>query len=71
MDFKLMTLIYIKINTEVIQPNYSKIITIDDNIDTDTYVADNKGGKLFIVTNYNAPNQRLVKIGRASCRERV
>ena len=34
----------------------SEIITIDDNIDTDTYIADNKGSKLFIVTNFNAPN---------------
>ena len=38
----------------------SKIITIDDNIETDTNVADNKGSKLYIVTNYNAPNQRMV-----------
>ena len=38
----------------------SEIITIDDNIETDTYVADNKGSKLFIVTNLNAPNQRMV-----------
>ena len=38
----------------------SKIITIDDNIETDTYVADNKGSKLYIVTNLNAPNQRMV-----------
>lgn len=38
----------------------SEITTIDDNINTDTYVADNQGSKLFIVTNYNAPNQRMV-----------
>lgn len=38
----------------------SKIITIDDNIITDSYVADNKGSKLFIVTNLEAPNQRMV-----------
>ena len=38
----------------------SEIITIDDNIETDTYVADNKGSKLYIVTNLNAPNQRMV-----------
>ena len=44
---------------DLTKPN-SKIITIDDNIVTDTYVADNKGSKLFIVTNYNAPNQRMV-----------
>ena len=44
---------------DLTQPN-SKIVTIDDNIDTDTYVADNKGSKLFIVTNFNAPNKRMV-----------
>ena len=44
---------------DLTKPN-SKIITIDDNIVTDTYVADNKGSRLFIVTNYNAPNQRMV-----------
>ena len=41
------------------KPN-SEIITIDDNIATDSYVADNKGSKLFIVTDLNAPNQRMV-----------
>ena len=44
---------------DLTNPN-SKIITIDDNIETDSYVADNKGSKLFIVTNFNAPNQRMV-----------
>ena len=44
---------------DLTKPN-SEIITVDDNIDTDTYVADNKGSKLFIVTNLNAPNQRMV-----------
>ncbi len=44
---------------DLTKPN-SKIITIDDNIETDTNVADNKGSKLYIVTNLNAPNQRLV-----------
>ena len=44
---------------DLTKPN-SEIITVDDNIDTDTYVADNKGSKLFIVTNFNAPNQRMV-----------
>ena len=44
---------------DLTKPN-SEIITVDDNIDTDTYVADNKGSKLYIVTNFNAPNQRMV-----------
>lgn len=44
---------------DLTNPN-SEIVTIDDNIVTDSYVADNKGSKLFIVTNLNAPNQRMV-----------
>ncbi|NLB20592.1 MAG: S9 family peptidase, partial [Clostridium sp.] len=38
---------------DLTKPN-SEIITIDDNIDTDSYVADNKESKLYIVTNFNA-----------------
>ena len=44
---------------DLTKPN-SEIITIDDNIDTDSYVADNKESKLYIVTNFNAANQRMV-----------
>src|SRR5699024_6537156 len=38
----------------------SDFVTILDNTDTDTYVMDNDGSKLFIVTNLNAPNKKIV-----------
>jgi len=38
----------------------SKIITVVNNFDSDNYVLDNEGSKLFIVTNLNAPNKKLV-----------
>jgi len=41
------------------KPN-SKLITISDNFDNDTYVIDNQGSKLYLVTNLNAPNQKIV-----------
>ncbi len=40
-------------------PN-SKIITVVNNFDSDNYVLDNEGSKLFIVTNLNAPNKKMV-----------
>jgi prolyl oligopeptidase len=43
------------------QPN-SNFITIQDNFDSDTYVIDNKGTKLYLVTNLNAPNQKIVTV---------
>lgn len=42
-------------------PN-SKIITVVNNFDSDNYVLDNEGSKLFIVTNLNAPNKKLVTV---------
>jgi len=38
----------------------SPILTIVDNFDNDHYVLDNQKGKLFIVTNLNAPNKKIV-----------
>lgn len=40
----------------------SKIITISGNFDSDNYVIENVGSKLFIVTNLNAPNKRIVTV---------
>ena len=37
-----------------------KMVTMADNFDTDSYVIDNEGTLLFIVTNLNAPNQKIV-----------
>ncbi len=40
-------------------PN-SEIITVDEDMETDEYIAHSEGNKLFIQTNADAPNQRLV-----------
>ena len=40
----------------------SKIITISGNFESDSYVIENIGTKLFIVTNYKAPNKRIVTV---------
>jgi prolyl oligopeptidase len=40
----------------------SKIETIIGNTDSDTYVIDNVGSKLYLVTNLNAPNQKIVTV---------
>ncbi|MFD2587503.1 prolyl oligopeptidase family protein [Croceitalea marina] len=36
------------------------LITILDNTDSDTYVMENEGSKLFMVTNMDAPNKKIV-----------
>jgi prolyl oligopeptidase len=46
-------------------PN-SKIINIVDNFDGDHYVIDNQGSKLFIFTNLNAPNNKVVTVDAAN-----
>ena len=38
----------------------SKIVTLIDNYDNDNDVIDNKGSKIYLVTNDNAPNKRVV-----------
>ena len=40
----------------------SKFITILDDTDSDSYVLDNVGSKLYIVTNRNAPNKKIVTV---------
>ncbi|MFC7356213.1 prolyl oligopeptidase family protein [Jejudonia soesokkakensis] len=40
----------------------SEFITILDNADTDSYVIENVGSKLYIVTNRNAPNRKVVTV---------
>ena len=40
--------------------------TIIGNTDTDTYVIENKGSKLFLVTNLNAPNRKIVTVDAAN-----
>lgn len=43
------------------QPD-SELVTILDHTNSDTYVLDNQGSKLFLVTNLDAPNQRVVTV---------
>ncbi|MEX6626786.1 prolyl oligopeptidase family serine peptidase [Tenacibaculum salmonis] len=42
-------------------PN-SKLVTITDNYDNDTYVIDSRGDKLYLVTNLNAPNKKIITV---------
>lgn len=44
----------------------SELITVVDNFDKDHYVLENEGSKLFIVTNLNAPNRRIVTVDAAN-----
>lgn len=37
-----------------------KLIAVINSFDSDTYVLDNKGSKLYLVTNLNAPNKKIV-----------
>jgi len=46
---------------DLTKPN-SALVTILDNTDSDTYVLDNQGSTLFLVTNLDAPNKRVVKV---------
>ncbi len=40
----------------------SKLVAIIDNFNSDTGLIHNEGGKLFLVTNLNAPNKRVVTV---------
>lgn len=44
----------------------SKLITILNDVNSDSYIIDNKGDKLFIQTNLNAPNQKVVTVDVAN-----
>jgi len=44
----------------------NKLITVVDNFDSDSYPIDNIGSKLFIMTNMNAPNQKIVTVDAAN-----
>ena len=39
-----------------------ELVTILDHMDSDTYLLDNRGSKLFFMTNLDAPNQRVVTV---------
>jgi len=40
----------------------AKLVTILDHTESDSYVIDNRGSKLYISTNLNAPNQKIVTV---------
>ncbi|TXD81453.1 S9 family peptidase [Subsaximicrobium wynnwilliamsii] len=46
-------------------PN-SDFQTILDNTESDSYIIENEGSKLFLVTNRNAPNQKIVTVDAAN-----
>ncbi|MBU2871707.1 prolyl oligopeptidase family serine peptidase [Colwellia sp. E2M01] len=40
----------------------SPLVTITDNFDADTYIINNNDDKLFLVTNLNAPNKKIITV---------
>ena len=44
----------------------SELVTILDHTDSDTYIIENVGSKLYLVTNLNAPNQKIVTVDAAN-----
>lgn len=44
----------------------SELVTVLDHTDSDTYVLDNVGTKLYLVTDLNAPNKRVVTVDAAN-----
>ncbi|PVW15210.1 prolyl oligopeptidase family serine peptidase [Marixanthomonas spongiae] len=44
----------------------SELVTILDHTDSDTYLLDNDGTKLYLVTNLNAPNKKIVTVDAAN-----
>ena len=40
----------------------SKFVTILNDTDSDTYIMENVGSKLYIITNRNAPNKKIVTV---------
>ena len=43
----------------------SQIVTVVDNFNSDSYVVDNVGDKLFIYTNLSAPNKKIITVDAA------
>ncbi|ARV06984.1 S9 family peptidase [Polaribacter sp. SA4-10] len=44
----------------------SKLITVIDNFDSDTYVTENRESKLYLVTNLKAANKKVVTVDAAN-----
>jgi len=54
---------------DLTKPN-SALVTIADNFLGDTYVIENEGDKLFLVTNIDAPNKKIITVNaKAPSRE--
>ena len=45
-----------------LQQKTPELVTILDNFDSDTYLLDNDGSKLYLVTNKDAPNKKVVMV---------
>ncbi len=54
--------LYIK---DLTKPN-SKLVEILGDTNSDTYIIENVGSKLFLVTNLNAPNKKIVTVDAAN-----
>jgi prolyl oligopeptidase len=50
---------------DISNPN-SPLITILDDVKTDTHVVDNRGNTLYLITNLNAPNKKVVTVDVAN-----
>ncbi|WP_378179770.1 prolyl oligopeptidase family protein [Aquimarina sp. SS2-1] len=50
---------------DLTKPN-SKLVTILDTTESDTYVIENVDSKLYLVTNLNAPNKKIVTVDAAN-----
>ena len=46
-------------------PN-SKLITILDHVESDTHIIHNTGSKLYLTTNLNAPNKKIITVDAAN-----
>ena len=44
----------------------AKWITVKESIESDVYILTNKGDDLYLVTNYQAPNSKIVKVKASS-----
>ena len=44
----------------------SPFVTVLDDTDNDTYIMDTQGSTLYLVTNRNAPNKKIVKVDAAN-----
>lgn len=44
----------------------SPLVTIQGDDEADTYVMDNEGSRLFLVTNRNAPNKKIVSVNASN-----